>query len=110
MALLEARHAEPKQTLYKREEVVALAESVGLDMAQFEADFQDATCLDRLAEDHQHSQTLDVFGTPTFVFPDTRPVYLKLDRVLTKGEALHFWEVFHNMACEQTYLVEFKRP
>ena len=96
--------------MYTREEISGVAAEAGLDMAQFESDFHDLAFLDKLAEDHQHSKTLDVFGTPTFVFPDARPVYLKLDRILTEEEAVDFWGVFKATAADRPYVQEMKRP
>lgn len=110
MALLKAKHEEPKQKLAEREEVAAIAAEVSLDMARFEADFNDPTCLDRLAEDHQASLEKNVFGTPTFVFSGAKPAYLKLERVLTKEEALDFWEVFRATITGRSYVLEIKRP
>jgi hypothetical protein len=53
---------------------------------------------------------LDVFGTPTFVFPDAKPVYLKLGRIPDPEGALEFWEEFHRVASGMPFVLEIKRP
>lgn len=110
LGLLAARHEEPKQKMYTREEISGVAADAGLDMPQFEKDFHDLAFLDKLAEDHQHSKSIDVFGTPTFVFGDARPVYLKLDRIPTDEESVDFWKVFKETAADRPYVQEMKRP
>ena len=69
LALLTARHEEPKQTVYTRAEVIAIAEEAGLDIDRFQTDFHDLTGLDKLAEDHQYSRTLKSLARPPWFSP-----------------------------------------
>lgn len=45
---------------------IAYAETLGLDMAQFRADMQNLTYLERIERDRADGQALGVNGTPTF--------------------------------------------
>jgi 2-hydroxychromene-2-carboxylate isomerase len=109
LVLLRERH-QRGSPLDQTGTLLGAAEAAGLDIAKFEQALGDATCLERLARDHAVAVDLGVFGTPTFVFPGARPVYLKLDRLLTAEQSLEFWRVFHSTAVERPYVLEMKRP
>ena len=110
LALLASRYVEPIRKLYTRADIIGLAGEVGLDVPQFERDFADLSCLDQLATDHQHAESLNIFGTPTIVFTGDQAVYVKLDRVPDPAESLDFWQVFSSTALERPYVLEMKRP
>lgn len=48
------------------------AEEMGLDMAQFRADFEDPATLARVEQDQQDAQAVGVTGTPTFFLDGER--------------------------------------
>lgn len=108
-ALLRERHQNGKG-LGEPGMLRAVAVQAGLDLDGFERALGDTACLERLAEDHTRAEALDVFGTPTFVFPGAEPVYLKLAQVPSPEEGLDFWEVFHSTAAHRPYVLEIKRP
>jgi len=108
-ALLRSRH-ESGQNLAEPETLLAAAKAVDLDLAGFQKALDDPSCLERLAKDHARAVTRQIFGTPTIVFSDAEPVYVKLGRVLTPQESLDFWESFYSTAVSRSYVLEIKRP
>jgi 2-hydroxychromene-2-carboxylate isomerase len=108
-ALLRAKHQDGRD-LAEPETLLAAAKAADLDLAGFQNALADPACLERLAQDHTRAVGRQVFGTPTLVFPDAEPVYLKLGRVLTPQEALEFWESFYSTAAGKPYVLEIKRP
>jgi 2-hydroxychromene-2-carboxylate isomerase len=92
------------------ETLFVAAGDAGLDLTAFQETFDDPSCLERVAKDHTRAVGRGVFGTPTFVFPNAEPVYLKLTRVLTPEESLDFWETFRSTAIDRPYVLEIKRP
>jgi predicted DsbA family dithiol-disulfide isomerase len=108
-ALLGARHQQGR-SLAKPETVRYAAETAGLDMSQFREALQDARCLERLAADHVQAVERDIFGTPTFVFLDAVPAYLKLAQTPTPEQSLGFWHEFYRTVAERPYVLEIKRP
>ena len=110
LALLRARF-EGNHDLADPNTVLEAARTAELDLARFEEDLADPSCLERLAADHTTAVSEhNVFGTPTFVFPGAKPAYLKLTRALTEEEALDFWEVFRSTVVDRPYVLEIKRP
>lgn len=107
-----ARHDDPERSYKRPAAIDTLAENVGLDMPQFRADMQDPRCLEQLETDHTEATggALNVFGTPTFVFPNGEAVYLRLSEVPSIDESFDFWQVFQEAAIKRPYLLEFKRP
>lgn len=90
--------------------VDAVAEKAGLDLPRYAADRRDPAALQRLATDHQSGVELSVFGTPTFVFADAAPAYLKLARVLDADAAPTTWAAFRAVAQARAEILEIKRP
>jgi hypothetical protein len=108
-ALLQAKHQDDR-SLAQPETLLHAAETAELDMVQFRESLGDPSCLERLAADHTRAKSMDVFGTPTFVFPGAVPVYLKLSRIPDPAEALEFWEEFHRVVTGMPFVLEIKRP
>ncbi len=113
LALLAANHAtEGQKKIKDLAAIKQVAQDVNLDMAQLEQDLQDPSCLERLATDHAQATNpeLNIFGTPTFVFPDASPAYLKIKRLTTADEAVASWQTFYQVTTQQPYIMEIKRP
>jgi len=109
-ALLKARH-EQKQDIADISTLVQVAESIGLEMAQFQKDLGDRQLLVRLAEDHTFAvETLGVFGTPTLVFPERRAVFLKMSSPPLAEESLSVFAEVQQLAERRHYILEIKRP
>ena len=68
IALLKARH-EQRKDIADMGTLTQVAESVNLEMSQFQKDFSDRKLLAKLTEDHIFAvEVLGIFGTPTLVF------------------------------------------
>jgi hypothetical protein len=109
LALVRVKHQQRKSDA-QPETVQLAAKLAELDLAQFRAALTDPTCLDRLAADHSHADEMEVFGTPTFAFPQARPAYLKLSYLPEPEEALAFWHEFRQIVAARSFVVEIKRP
>ena len=109
IALLRARYAQGL-SLAAPETVHLVAREVGLDIAQFQESIHDPSCLQRLASDYTRADEIDVFGTPTFVFPGAVPAYLKLSQLPESEEGLAFWREFHQIVAGRPFVQEIKRP
>jgi 2-hydroxychromene-2-carboxylate isomerase len=53
------------------DEIMAVAESVGLDVAQLQADMQDSEIEEALRRNHSLAERVGVSGTPAFIVGDT---------------------------------------
>lgn len=109
LALLRAGHRDGR-SLARPETVLYAAETAELDVTQFRESLGDPACLERLAANHTQAEGMDVFGTPTFVFPDVEPVYLKLSRIPDPEEAVEFWEEFYRLVTGMPFVLDIKRP
>jgi protein-disulfide isomerase-like protein with CxxC motif len=108
--LLRAKH-EQKQDIAKIETLIGVAKSVGLEIPQLEKAIADDKMQRKLAEDHTHAiQAFNIFGTPTIVFDDSEPVYLKITPPPTIEESLSFFEELYSIARNRPYVQEIKRP
>lgn len=111
-ALIEAKHGKRKDH-GKRDTIVNAAREAGLDMDHFEDASQDRSRLAAIGEDYEAGKrTLNVFGTPTFVFPNGGAAYLKLDRkaIPTGQAALDFYDRFVEIVRDRPFVMEIKRP
>lgn len=110
LALLKAYHEEGL-SLDNDEAVRAAAERAHLDLARWETDRQNPALLEALKADYTEARSRwDIFGTPTFLFPNARPAYLKLDDLVPADQALAYWETFVRVVAKQQYFLEIKRP
>lgn len=95
----------------KRQTVFEIAEKVGLNTAQFERDFADASLWKRIAADYECGKnTFGVFGTPTIVFENGASAYIQTRPAPPKDETLDVWNDFVQLVAERPYLKEIKRP
>ena len=110
IALLKARH-EQHQDIADTNTLIQVAESVGLEMAQFQKDLGDRQLLTKIAQDHTCAvETLGVFGTPTLVFPERQAVFLKMSPPPPPEECLSLFTELRQLAEGRQYIREVKRP
>ena len=110
IALLKARH-EHNRDIADIQTFTEAAESVGLDMAQFQKDLADRRLLSRLEQDHTFAvETLGIFGTPTLVLAEGQAVFLKLATPPPPEEAVYVFTEIHHLALRRRYIQEIKRP
>ena len=109
IALLKARH-EQRKDIADMGTLTQVAESVNLEMSQFQKDFSDRKLLAKLAEDHTFAvEVLGIFGTPTFVFPENQAVFLNMSPPLPEDSLSVFNEV-RTLAERRRHIQEIKRP
>ena len=110
MALLRAKH-EQGQDIADINTLTEVAESVDLEMAQFQKDLGDRRLLAKLAADHTLAvETLGIFGTPTLVFPERQAIFVKLSSPPPPEESLSVFTELRYLAERRRYLQEIKRP
>ena len=107
--LLNAVHKE-RRDITDSDVLKDIAEKAGADMNRFLVDFKDPEILDSLAENHFHAvNDLKIFGTPTFVFNENNPVFLKITSSDTENSYDLFNEFVHT-AVDRKNVLEIKRP
>ncbi len=110
IALLRARH-EQRRDIADLNTLIQVAESVDLEMVQFQKDLGDRQLLAKLAEDHTFAvETLGVFGTPTLVFSEKQAIFLKMSLPPPLEECLSVFAELRQMAEQRRYIQEVKRP
>jgi predicted DsbA family dithiol-disulfide isomerase len=110
LALLTMKHDEGMDH-GKKATIDEAANRAGLDLEKFQADLTDRSLLTRVRDDYEHGrQTLGVFGTPTFVFPDGSTAYLQVLPPPPAEDAVPLWHDFKRDVVERPYLREIKRP
>ncbi len=110
IALLRAKH-EQRRDIADINTLIEVAESVNLEMSQFQKDLGNRQLLAKLAEDHTFAvETLSVFGTPTLVFPERQAIFLKMSSPPPPEESLPVFTELHHLANQRQYIKEIKRP
>ena len=110
IALLRAKH-EQHQDIADMKTLIKVAESVDLEMAQFQKDLGDHRLLAKLTEDHTFAvETLGLFGTPTLVFPERQAIFLKMSSPPPPEESLSVFAELRYLAERRRYIQEIKRP
>ena len=110
LALLRARH-EQNRDIADIATLIEVAESVNLELKQFQNDITNRKLLARLAEDHTFAtNTLGIFGTPTFVFPEEQAIFLKMSQPPALQESLSVFAELQHLVERRTYIQEIKRP
>ncbi|MFC1951577.1 DsbA family protein [Chloroflexota bacterium] len=108
--LLRARHEQHKD-IADIGILTEVAKSVGLEMDRFQKDISNRKLLTKLGEDHTFAvETLGIFGTPTLVFPERQPIFLKLSSPPPPEESLSVFTELHNLVEQRRYIQEIKRP
>ncbi len=110
IALLKAKH-ERSQDITDMNTLIEVAESVDLEMTQFQKDLGDRRLLAKLAEDHTFAvETLGIFGTPTLVFPERQAIFLKMSSPPPPEESLSVFAELRYLGERRRYIQEIKRP
>jgi predicted DsbA family dithiol-disulfide isomerase len=110
-ATFKARHEEGKD-IGDLEVLKEIALKTDLDLARFERDVARDETWQAAGEDHTESRKkYNVFGVPTLVFEQGKPVYVKLQSIPeSREERLSLFELIADMGAERPYLLELKRP
>ena len=106
--LLNARRVEFRE-IWSPEVLEDVAVKAGADREAYLRDYNDPSILDKLEDDYSHAvDELNIFGTPTFVFQGSKPVYLKLASS-DLGDNLQFFRDFLHIAVNRPDVWEIKR-
>lgn len=108
LALLKARHVD-RADIRQQQTLVDVARDSGLDVERFESDLDDPRLLAQIGRDHETAAAEGVFGTPTYVFEDARPAFLKMFAP-PEEQAMEVWQSFVGLARDVDLLGELKRP
>lgn len=109
-ALMDLRHV-TRRALTRKATLIELARQTELEVERFTRDLDDRSLLAEIGQDYELGrEQFGVFGTPTLVFPDGGTLYIQMRPAPPEGEAIRLLETFANMASEQQYLWEIKRP
>lgn len=81
-----------------------------LDMDRWEDDYRNPALLERVREDYIEAREQGIFGTPTFVFPEAEPAYLKLNDVVPAEDVEDYWQTFVRVVAQRPLFLEIKRP
>ncbi len=110
IALLRAKH-EQHQDIADIKTLIEVAESVDLEMTQFQEGLGDRRLLAKLAADHSFAvETLGIFGTPTLVFPERQTIFLKMSSPPSPEESLSVFAELRYLVERRRYIQEIKRP
>jgi len=109
LGLLRARHLERRSL--NRATSLQVAEEAGLRLARFETDLTDPELRTCLAQEHHRAAGADVFGTPTFAFPDGHLAYFRVrDLPRDEAEAVRLFGAFRELLRGFPYLETVRRP
>lgn len=109
LAFYEANHTDRKK-IGKPEVTSEVLTGAGLDGDAITAEIRsEPKWLDAVRADHDEGVELDVFGVPTFVFPDAKPVFLRLLEITEGDRAVEIWRRFVDDVRDPVFH-EFKRP
>src|SRR5205807_8182279 len=89
----------------------AAGEVAGLDLQRLHRDMEDQGLRRKIEQDYLRGvEQLGVFGTPTFLFPDGEPVFLKMSPPARGREAASLFETVRSLSLERPYVQELKKP
>ena len=110
IALLKVKH-EQQRDIADVNTLIEVANNTGLEMEQFRTDLSNRGLLTKLAEDHTFAvEELNIFGTPTLVFPEKQAIFLKMSPPPLPDECLPIFSELFNIAFNKRIIHEIKRP
>ena len=110
IALLKAKH-EQQRDIADLNTLIEVADNTNLDMKRFRADLSNRGLLTKLAKDHTIAvEELNIFGTPTLVFPEKQAIFLKMSPPPSPDECLPIFNELYNTAYNRRMIHEVKRP
>jgi predicted DsbA family dithiol-disulfide isomerase len=109
LGLMRARHRDGAP--FTEATLFAVAERAELHLARFERDLADPELRTCLAQEHHRAAARDVFGTPTFAFPDGSLAYLRVRELPFDGdEAVRLFRAYRELLEAFPYLETVRRP
>lgn len=109
--LLHAVHEE-KRRVHEMDTIKHAAEQTpGLDVERMVRDMDRPELRRRIADDYQEGvERYGVFGTPTLLFPDGDPIFLKMSPPAPRDEAVSLFETIRSLSAQRPYVQELKKP
>ncbi len=108
-AMFNARHVD-RQKIGKPEVTAEILNGVGVDGEAVVGELvENPKWLEAARSDHEEAAELGIFGVPTFVFPDSDPVFTRLMEVTEGDRAIEIFERVRASASDPT-IHEMKRP
>jgi predicted DsbA family dithiol-disulfide isomerase len=101
-------HHQDRKIPGKLDTLVDAATRAGLDVEAFTRDLSDPALWARIGEDYNEGLRKGVFGTPTLVFPNGTPLYVKMYPAPPEEDTLKLWDQVVAVS-EQPYLAELKK-
>jgi predicted DsbA family dithiol-disulfide isomerase len=109
LGLLRARHQDHRPLDLAT--IRFVAECSGLHLPQFDDDLANPEGRTHLAHEHHRAVDADVFGTPTFVFPDGHGAYLRLRQLPgDEREAVELFRDYRDLLANYPYVETVRRP
>lgn len=109
LGLLRARHREHRPL--NLETIRFVAECSGLHLPKFDDDMANPEGRTHLAHEHHRAVDADVFGTPTFVFPDGHGAYLRIRQLpADTSEAIDLFTDYRDLLVKYPYIETVRRP
>jgi len=108
--LLKAKH-EQQRDIADVNTLIEVANNTGLEMKQFRTSLSNRGLLAKLAKDHTFAvEELNIFGTPTLVFPEKQAIFLKMSPPPSPDECLPIFNELFNVTFNRRIIHEIKRP
>jgi predicted DsbA family dithiol-disulfide isomerase len=93
------------------ETLTRTAQTVGLDMSEFNKELGNPETRTRIAQEHHAAKALSVFGTPTFHFANGDLAYFRISQLpQNPEEAIELFRDYRNLLETYPYLETIKRP
>jgi predicted DsbA family dithiol-disulfide isomerase len=109
LELLRARHRDHRPMT--RTTIDEVASCAGLHLPKFRDDLSNPECRTVLAQEHYRAAALDIFGTPTFAFPNGHLAYFRIRELpRERDEALRLFSDYRHLLESYPYLETVKRP
>lgn len=109
LGLLRARHSEHRPLDLAT--IRFVAECSGLHLPKFDDDLGNPEARTHLAHEHHRAVDANVFGTPTFVFPDGHGAYLRLRQLpADEREAIDLFRDYRDLLSKYPYVESVRRP
>jgi predicted DsbA family dithiol-disulfide isomerase len=108
LALFAARHDHGRH-IADRDVLLEAARDAGLDMAAFEAHWDEVAGRERLRDDYLSGEAIGAFGVPTLVMDGCEPTYVRLTENPPAEQRDAFVDELVHLLCHRGYLQEVKR-
>ncbi len=109
LALLDTRHID-KKSIDKREGLLDVARSAGLDLERFQRDLEDPEARRTIGADYiEAREKYGVFGVPTIIASNGNAAFLKLMPPPPPEEALQVFDTVFNVISGRPDIREIKR-